>query len=141
MRGRQDLAALAYSAFCPSHVKIAGDDNTDPDVPGPELLPLPTYPYHPLIPFESEDRGLFTGREDDTIRCAGLLDEAATRGLVLHGTGGVGKSSLLARRLGASFGNRSGRLLGLARSQAGGTNWQRKRLPRGSPAARLATIF
>ena len=94
-RAGQDLATLAYSAFCPSHVKIAGDDSTDPDVSGPEPLSLPEYPYRPLVPYESEDRGLFTGREDDTVRCASLFDEAATQGLVLHGAGGVGKSSFI----------------------------------------------
>ena len=95
VRAGTDLAALAYSAFCPAHVKVAGDDSTDPDIPGPEPLPMPDDPIHPLVPFESEDRGLFTGREDDTVRCAGLLDEAATHGLLLHGAGGVGKSSFL----------------------------------------------
>jgi WD40 repeat protein len=94
-RGSHDLATLAYSAFCPSHVKIAADQDTDPDVPAPEPLPLPESPYRPLAPYESVDRALFTGREDDTVRCAGLVDEAATRGLVLHGVGGVGKSSFL----------------------------------------------
>ena len=94
-RAGHDLEGLAYSGFCPAHVKLAGDENTEPDVAGPEPLPLPDAPYHPLVPFDSEDRGLFTGREDDTIRCAGLLDEAATRGLLLHGGGGVGKTSFL----------------------------------------------
>ncbi len=94
-RAGHELEALAYSAFCPAHVKVAGDENTDPDVAGPEPLPLPDEPYHPLIAFDSQDRGLFTGREDDTLRCAGLLDEAATRGLLLHGGGGVGKTSFL----------------------------------------------
>ncbi len=94
-RDGHGLAALAYSAFCPSHVKIASDESTDPDVAGPEPLPLPEYPYRSLVPYESEDRGLFTGREDDTVRCASLLDEAATRGLVLHGAGGIGKSSFI----------------------------------------------
>src|SRR5205814_736846 len=68
VRGDQGLAALAYSAFCPAHVKVATDSDTEPDVPGPELLPLPEYPYRPLAPFESEDRALFTGREDETVR-------------------------------------------------------------------------
>jgi WD40 repeat protein len=95
VRAGQDLAALAYSAFCPAHVKVAGEGNADPNILGPEPLPLPDYPYFPLVAFESEDRGLFTGREDDTVRCASLLDEAATHGLVLHGAGGVGKSSFL----------------------------------------------
>ena len=47
-RAGHELEALAYSAFCPAHVKVAGDDNTDPDVAGPEPLPLPDEPYHPL---------------------------------------------------------------------------------------------
>lgn len=94
-RAAHDLAGLAYSAFCPAHVKVARDETTEPDIPGPKPIPLPAEPYRPLAPFEAEDRALFTGREDDTVRCAGLLDEAATRGLLLHGAAGVGKSSFL----------------------------------------------
>jgi WD40 repeat protein len=95
VRSDHELAALAYSAFCPSHVRVADEADADPDVAGPEPLPLPDYPYRPLLPYESEDRPLFTGREDDTVRCASLLDEAAAPGLILHGPAGVGKSSFL----------------------------------------------
>ncbi len=41
-------------AFCPSHVKIASDESTDPDVAGPEPLPLPEYPYRPSFPMKAK---------------------------------------------------------------------------------------
>ncbi|MCI0639506.1 MAG: hypothetical protein L0Y72_30945 [Gemmataceae bacterium] len=94
-RGKSELAGLAYALFCPPHVKIAQPDDAEPDVPPPSLLALPAEPYRPLAPFDSEDRALFTGREDDTVRCASALDEAGTRGLILHGPPGVGKTSLV----------------------------------------------
>ncbi len=94
-RGKNELAGLAYTLFCPPHVKIAQPDDAEPDVPPSSLLALPAEPYRPLSPFDSEDRALFTGREDDTVRCASALDEASTRGLILHGAPGVGKSSLV----------------------------------------------
>lgn len=91
----RDVAALAFSAFCPAHVKAALDETTQPDISLPEPLPLPDEPYRPLAPFEAEDRALFTGREEEIVRCAALLDEAATRGLIVHGGPGVGKTSFL----------------------------------------------
>ena len=108
----------------------------DPDVAGPEPLPLPEYPYRPLVPFESEDRALFTGREDDTVRCAAAFwTRPTTQGLVLHGAGGVRRDrrSFNAQRSGAASGHPSRGLSGPARSYAGRTNRKRKRLPGNRP--------
>jgi len=97
-RGRQRAGAsgLAWDAFCPPYVQALHEGEEPPaDVPAPKLVPLPEEPYRPLAPFDREDRGLFTGREDDIARCARLLDEAGTRALLVHGYAGVGKASFL----------------------------------------------
>ncbi|MCI0684480.1 MAG: hypothetical protein L0Y71_20400 [Gemmataceae bacterium] len=90
------LAGLAYSAFCPPHVRVLAEGKEpDADLPGPTLYDLPSRPYRGLAPFDREDRALFLGREDDTIRFARLLDESWTRGMFLHGAAGAGKASFL----------------------------------------------
>jgi hypothetical protein len=57
--------------------------------------PLPKHPYRSLMYFDRDDRALFAGRDGDVLRFARILDEAATRRLVLHGESGCGKSSFL----------------------------------------------
>lgn len=90
------IAGLAYSAFCPPYVRVLAEGmEPDPDLPGPTLYNLPPRPYRGITPFDREDRALFLGREDDTVRFARLLDEPWTRGLFLHGGAGVGKASFL----------------------------------------------
>lgn len=95
---RQELgiAGMALNAFCPPYLRVLRDGvEPAPDVPAPVLYELPEQPYRPLAPFDREDRALFTGREEETVRFARLLDEAGTRGVFLHGGPGVGKASLL----------------------------------------------
>ncbi|GEM_PF-1844745 len=97
-QARQELglAGLAYSAFCPPYLRVLEEGKEpDPDLPSPAPQDLPPQPYRGLAPFDREERALFMGREDDTVRFARLLDEAGTRGVLLHGAAGVGKASLL----------------------------------------------
>ena len=72
-----------------------------PDVVG--ALTLPPCPYKGLSPFSAEDadRSLYVGREEDVAELRRLLKR---RGLVIvAGSSGVGKSSLLAAGLGHSL--------------------------------------
>lgn len=90
------LSGLAFSAFCPPYVRVLAEGREpDAEVPEPTVYHVPAKPYRGLMPFDREDRALFLGREDDTVRFARLLDEAGTRGVILHGGAGVGKASLL----------------------------------------------
>ena len=65
------LAGLAYNAFCPPYLRVL-DEGQEPDAELPSLAPqdLPPQPYRGLAPFDREDRALFLGREDDTVRFA-----------------------------------------------------------------------
>jgi hypothetical protein len=56
---------------------------------------LPKCPYRALSYYDRNDRDLFAGRDGDVMRFARILDESATRVLVLHGESGCGKSSFL----------------------------------------------
>jgi WD40 repeat protein len=56
---------------------------------------LPATPYRSLNWYDRGDRALFAGREADVLRFARILDEPATRILILHGESGVGKTSFL----------------------------------------------
>jgi WD40 repeat protein len=97
-QARQQLgvAGLAFSAFCPPYVRVLEEGKEpDPELPTPTLLDLPAEPYRPLAPFDREDRALFIGREDETVRFARLLDETGTHGVFLHGAAGVGKASFV----------------------------------------------
>jgi WD40 repeat protein len=97
-QARQELglAGLAYSAFCPPYLRVLHEGREpDADLPAPALQELPEQPYRGLAPFDREDRALFVGREDETARFARLLDDAGTRGVLLHGAAGVGKASFL----------------------------------------------
>jgi hypothetical protein len=51
--------------------------------------------HEPLSYYDREDRALFAGRDGDVLRFCRILDEAATRVLMLHGESGCGKSSFL----------------------------------------------
>jgi hypothetical protein len=70
-----------------------------PDVTAPgtskELPPLPAHPYRSLRAYDTGDRALFAGRDDDVLRFAQILDDPSTRLLILHGESGVGKTSFL----------------------------------------------
>jgi WD40 repeat protein len=95
-RQQLGLAGLAFSAFCPPYVRVLEEGKEpDPELPTPTLLDLPAEPYRPLAPFDREDRALFIGREDETVRFARLLDDAGTRGVFLQGAAGVGKASFI----------------------------------------------
>lgn len=95
MRVQFGYSALAFSGFCPGFVRVARPGETiDPEV-APSAYPLPEAPYHPLAPLEREQRALLQGRADDIVRCAQLVGETRSRGLVVHGHGGAGKSSFL----------------------------------------------
>jgi WD40 repeat protein len=86
-------AGLALTAFCPPGMRL-GEEATEP---APELprLPLPDYPYRPLQAYGPEDRPLFVGRDEETLRLAALLDDAGTSAVLLHGGPAVGKTSLV----------------------------------------------
>ncbi len=55
----------------------------------------PDDPYKGMAYYESKDRHLFAGREEEVCVCARLLASAQTRLLILHGQTGCGKSSFL----------------------------------------------
>lgn len=97
VRQERGLPALALTAYCPLSVQIADDTDGElpPEAAAVEPMPLPETPYRPLSAYDYKDRPLFLGREDETARCASLLDDAQTRGLFLHGGPGAGKTSLL----------------------------------------------
>lgn len=113
LRGRVPLGLL-YAAYCPPDIRVlppedgAGESiDVRVDAPrtggtlgpgpaiAPSLPPLPEKPYCSLQFYDRADRALFVGRDDDVLRFARLLDDPATRLLVLHGESGVGKSSFL----------------------------------------------
>ena len=93
LRQEQGAAALAFSAFCPPEMRVVAE--LPPAETTASDLPLPRLPYHPFAPYDADDRALFFGREDATLRGALLLDEAATCGVILHGGPAVGKTSYL----------------------------------------------
>jgi WD40 repeat protein len=95
-RQRAGAEGLAWDASCPPYLQVLREGEEPPAaLPQPKLVPLPEAPYRPLAAFDREDRGLFTGREDDVARCVRLFDEAGTRTLLVHGYAGVGKASFL----------------------------------------------
>jgi len=55
----------------------------------------PESPYKGLSFYDHDDIFLFAGRDEDVWQCARLLDDPATRILMLHGPTGCGKSSFL----------------------------------------------
>lgn len=94
---QQGGPALAVTAFCPVHLR--GVTEGVAEVPTAEVpietYPLPLRPYRPFAAFDTADRALFVGREDDTIRLALATDQADTTGVFLHGSPTVGKTSFL----------------------------------------------
>jgi formylglycine-generating enzyme required for sulfatase activity len=114
LRGRVPLGLL-YGSYCPPDIRVdqgSSRDNLEiqrvhvpgvalsagraaPETAARALPPLPVEPYPSLAYYDRADRALFAGREDDIHFFAKLLDDAATRILVLHGESGVGKSSFL----------------------------------------------
>jgi hypothetical protein len=55
----------------------------------------PAYPYKGLLPYDTDDRGIFAARDGDIRTCAEAFSRSPARLLVLHGTSGCGKSSFL----------------------------------------------
>jgi formylglycine-generating enzyme required for sulfatase activity len=113
LRGRVPLGLL-YGTYCPPNIRVErGQPCGAPEVheeritgralgvggaagaPGRAWPPLPEEPYPSLRHYDRGDRALFAGRDDDVRRFAAVLDDPATRILVLHGESGVGKSSFL----------------------------------------------
>src|SRR5262249_34710866 len=108
---------LLYGAYCPPHIHVRrpADQSAQPVQVAPvsesaqplgrplgapsaaeeEVADLPDRPYLSLAPYEREHRRLFAARDEDVQRFAQVLDEAATRILLLHGESGVGKTSFL----------------------------------------------
>ncbi|MEK6279008.1 MAG: ATP-binding protein [Acidobacteriota bacterium] len=60
-----------------------------------ETQDWPESPYKGLAYYDTGDRPIFTGREDEIDGVSRLLDEGQTRVLLLHGETGCGKSSFL----------------------------------------------
>jgi len=94
---QENPTALAFDAFCPPQVRAVGEGATDgPQAELPvDIAPLPRLPYHPFAPYGPEDRALFFGRENDSVRGASAIDHADTLGMIVHGGPGVGKTSFL----------------------------------------------
>lgn len=127
LRAERPAAGLALTAYCPPFVRVLGpgDEGVEPpEANRIELLPLPEQPYRPFAAYDREDRPLFFGREDDTVRGALLLDAAATRGVLLHGSAAVGKTSYL-----------QAGLLPYLEQEARGYRVLRDRSPEGEPDA------
>jgi hypothetical protein len=110
---RGDPLYLLYTAYCPPNIHVrhvsvarpAPSATTPGGAPG-HLLSLaasvqareyllPAFPYLALGSYGRRQRALFAGRRPDCDRFAMLLDEPATRILILQGASGVGKTSFL----------------------------------------------
>src|SRR5262249_47477745 len=103
---------LLYGTYCPPNLQKAGPPAAADllpisqgqvasgiamgERPGAVFAPLlPKVPYRSLNWYDREDRALFAGREGDVLRFARILDEPATRSLVLRAERGVGKTSFV----------------------------------------------
>jgi hypothetical protein len=103
---------LVYATYCPPHLSAprpaprssdSCGSHSETELPGsvmsrlelPSGVHLPERPYRSLSSYDRDDRALFAGRDGDVLRFAHILDESATRVLVLHGESGCGKSSFL----------------------------------------------
>lgn len=97
LRQERGLPELALTAYAPLAVRLTAGTETDvpPEADTIPTMPLPETPYRPMAAYEYKDRPLFLGRDEETARCASLLDDGATCGVFLHGAAGVGKTSLL----------------------------------------------
>jgi WD40 repeat protein len=87
-------AGPALTAFCPAALQVIEADAPDAATPLPKQ-PFQDYPYCPLRAYAWEDRPLFFGREEETLRLASLLDAETTAGVILHGAAAAGKTSLV----------------------------------------------
>jgi WD40 repeat protein len=87
-------AGLSVTAFCPPALRTADEGSADPAGDLPRQA-LPDYPYCPLHPYEPDNRPLFLGREEESLRLAALLDTESTASVILHGGPAVGKTSLV----------------------------------------------
>jgi WD40 repeat protein len=97
LRQEGSHAALAFSAFCPPQVRVVAEGAAaEPDAALKlRTMPLPALPYRPFAAFEAADRPLFVRREVDALHGALLIDQAATRVVLLHGAPATGKTSYL----------------------------------------------
>ncbi len=111
LHARHAPVSLLYTACCPPDLRViagpppeeaiqAGEKRPAAEgaASGPpplEPLALPDHPYFPLLPYDSQDRPLFVGRDEDAEAFAEALDAPGVRLAVLHGPSGVGKASLL----------------------------------------------
>lgn len=94
---QESPAALGFAAFCPLQMQAIAETAADSPTPDrvPGALPLPASPYRPFAAYAAEDRALFLGRDDDTLRTALVVDQPETTGMLLHGSPAVGKTSFL----------------------------------------------
>jgi WD40 repeat protein len=106
IHAQQPAAALLFFACCSADLRLlsVGDGDGENNITaesapaldnGREPYPLPDDPYRLLAPLGIDEAALLAGREADIPDVAGLLDESATRLLLIHGAAGAGKSSLL----------------------------------------------
>src|SRR5262249_31127904 len=110
LRRRHLPYGLLYGTYCPLDVRaLVAPGAAAPGAParavcpgasgtvdlgrGVVAAPLPEAPYRSLASYDRAHRALFAGRDADVSRFAQVLDEPATRVLVLQGESGVGKSS------------------------------------------------
>jgi WD40 repeat protein len=94
VRSAQGAAGLALTAFCPPGLQVV---ESEEEIVGPGLprQPLPAHPYCALRPYGPDERPLFFGREEETLRLAALLDQDTAAGIILHGEASCGKTSLV----------------------------------------------
>ncbi len=114
LRGRVPLGLL-YGTYCPPNIRVRKPSvngsapaeiaiSSKGRLSGSALAitaemvddpPLPDAPYRSLAFYERSDRALFVGRDADVARFTRILDDNATRVVLLHGESGAGKSSFL----------------------------------------------
>jgi WD40 repeat protein len=87
-------AGLTFSTYCPPELRVALEGAAAPE-PATAPLPLPEHPYRPFAAYTADERPLFLGRERETAACAEVVDHARTRGILLHGSPAVGKTSFV----------------------------------------------
>jgi WD40 repeat protein len=94
---QEQAAALTVTAFCPPQMRVVAEGAADAPLAENEIemVPLPAAPYRPFAAFTAADRGLFFGREEDTLRGALAVDRADAFGILVHGSPAVGKTSYL----------------------------------------------
>ncbi len=93
LRQEHGAAGLAFSGFCPVQMHV-GNESASAEM-AIETNPLPGKPFFPFAAYDAADRSLFLGRDIDVARAAATLDAADARGIFLHGSPAVGKTSFL----------------------------------------------